>query len=89
MILITVFLGVIAASEVVGVILNTTNKHLAEQLRTVEKAASQHAENAVTTHKQMVEQGIYHRREMDAMTAKIIELTKALEEAKKDLPKEE
>ena len=35
--LITVFLGIIAACEVVAVILNSTNSHLAEELRTAEK----------------------------------------------------
>ena len=81
--LITVFLGIIAACEVVAVILNSTNSHLAEELRTAEKQCVILNENATTAHKQLVEQGIRHRTQMEAMTAKIIELTKALEDAKK------
>ena len=81
--LIAVFLGVIAASEVVAVILNATNRHLAEELRTLERNCTAHAENAVIMNKRMMENETRYQRQVDAMTVKIIELTKALEDAKK------
>lgn len=84
MILISVFLGIIAVSEVIAVILNATNRHLAEELRTLERNCTAHAENAVIMNKRMMENETRYQKQVEAMTVKIIELTKALEEAKKE-----
>lgn len=81
--LIVVFLGIIAATEIGCFVLNIRNKHLAEELRTAEKACATHAENATTVHRQMVENSVLYRRQIDALTAKVTELTAALEKAKK------
>lgn len=84
MILISVFLGIIAVSEVIAVILNATNRHLAEELRTLERNCTAHAENAVIMNKRMMENETRYQKQVEAMTVKNIELTKALEEAKKE-----
>lgn len=81
--LITVFLGIIAVAEIYCAATSRVNKHLSEQLRLVEKNCTLHAENAVTMHTQLVEMEKRHKMQVDAMTAKIIELTDALEKAKK------
>lgn len=84
MILISVFLGIIAVSEVIAVILNATNRHLAEELRTLERNCTAHAENAVIMNKRMMENETRYQKQVEAMTVKNIELTKALEDAKKE-----
>lgn len=91
MILISVFLGIIAVSEVIAVIRNATTRHLAEQLRILERNCAAHAENAIILQKQMGEQEVRHRRQVDAMlkqeeamVAKIAELTEALDGKKKE-----
>lgn len=83
-ILISVFLGIIAVSEIIAVILNATNRHLAEELRTLERNCTAYAENAVIMNKRMMENETRYQKQVEAMTVKIIELTKALEEAKKE-----
>ena len=83
LIIIAIFLGVIAGAEVCAIVLNIRIQHLAEELRTAERAALTHAENATTTHKQMIQNESFYRRRIDELCAKVIELTEALEEAKK------
>lgn len=81
--LITVFLGIIAVAEIYCAAMSRVNKHLSEQLRTLEKNCTLHAENAVTLHTQLVDLQRERKMQVDAMTAKILELTDALEKAKK------
>lgn len=84
LIIIAIFLGVIAGAEVCGVVNNIRNQHLAEELRAAERVAITNAENATTAHKQMVQSESFYRRRIDELCAKVIELTEALEEAKKN-----
>ena len=43
MILITVFIGIIAAAETYCAVMNKVNRHLSDQLRTLEKNCTLHA----------------------------------------------